>query len=195
MSKLSIAVLFLLFTLSVARSLLNKPVNDFTVDKLAQSDAHSDDSVRLPSDSSNRKEDTTDSEKKANAVKFTTLDLQKIRPINRRFWFRSVLPLGGCRHQFRHGQKPRPILRSGAEIPFRNDMVLPASESDDRRVPPEWMPFLHQHAHQHHHRGEDAEKLGLHMPIRHYHGFDHHRETRNQSLWTRVRNFFGEYLN
>ncbi|XP_055819590.1 uncharacterized protein LOC129888663 [Solanum dulcamara] len=127
MAKLSVAVLFLFFTLSIARTPLTQPENDVTHLKLpSENDVilpelphtlpESDDSavnVNIPSKSDH--EDTR-------SVHSVPLTLVRFRPINRRFRFRSSLPFRLCHH-----------LKPGSQrqIPFGNDMILPSKRNID----------------------------------------------------------------
>ncbi|XP_009628593.1 uncharacterized protein [Nicotiana tomentosiformis] len=155
MTKLSVAVLFLLFTLSFARIPVSQPENDVTHLKLpSENDVirpehpntlpEFDDSapiLSLPKSADNEE---------THSVHSMPLTLVKFRPINRRFRLRSNLPLRLCRHHFHHRY---PVSRR--QIPYGNDMILSSGKNIDfdkfvyrvgvREIPADQVNFPHYH--------------------------------------------------
>nr|GLL29156.1 uncharacterized protein LOC107794690 [Ipomoea trifida] len=204
MAKLSVAILFLLFTISVARSPLTKPENDVTVNQLSDSVTKSDagDAIRLPSESNREETDAIEAETKAIVAEVTPLNLVRFRPVNRRFRFRSTLPFRRCHHRFGNGHKHRLVVRSGGQIPYGDDMILSSPKtqnlgdvtihSDVRQVPPELIPFLHRHGH-YRHRGDGEEKLAKYASKR-YHRSESSDREKNYSFGKRIRKFLKQYF-
>lgn len=197
MARLSLALLFLLFTLSAARSPLSKPENDVTVSELSDSVTKSDagDAIRLPSESNHQETDAVEAETKSVVAEVMPLNLVRFRPINRRFGIRSALPSRRCHHRFRNGHQPKMLMRSGVQIPYGNDMILLGDatlHSHVRQVPPEWMPFLHRHGH-FRHRSDGEQKLSKYESKR-YHRFDREKVEKNYGFGKRIRKFLKQYL-
>ncbi|XP_006352252.1 uncharacterized protein [Solanum tuberosum] len=149
MAKLFVAVLFLFFNLSLARTPFTQPENDVThlklpsendvvIPELPHTLPESDGSapaVNIPSKSDH--EDTR-------SVHSVPVTLVRFRPINRRFRLRSSLPFRLCHH-----------LKPGSQrqIPFGNDMILPSKRNIDfekfvnrigvRQIPSDPFSFRH----------------------------------------------------
>lgn len=147
MAKLSVAVLFLFFTLSLARDVTHLKLpseNDVIRPELPNTLPESEDSVTTVSLPSKSDDEETRS------VHPVPLTLVRFRPINRRFPLRSNLPFRLCHHHFHH-------LKPGSrrQIPFGNDMILSSKRNIDfdkfvyrvgvRQIPSDRFNFHHDH--------------------------------------------------
>lgn len=149
MAKLSVVVLFLFFTLSLARTPSTHPENDVTHLKLP-----SEEDVNLPelphtlpeSDDSTPTSNlpTKSDHEETRSAHPVPLTLVRFRPINRRFRLRYSVPFRLCHH-----------LKTGSQrqIPFGNDMIVPSKRNIDfdklgyrvgvRQIPSDRFSFRH----------------------------------------------------
>ncbi|OIT19404.1 PREDICTED: uncharacterized protein LOC109221482 [Nicotiana attenuata] len=155
MAKLSVAVLFLLFTLTLARTPLTQPENDATHLKLpSENDVirpeHPNTLPEFGDSASILSLPRNSVDEETHSVHPMPLTLVKFRPINRRFRLRSNLPFRLCRHYFHHRNHV-----SRHQIPYGNDMILSSRKNIDfdkfvyrvgvREIPADRINFPHYH--------------------------------------------------
>ncbi|OIT36058.1 hypothetical protein A4A49_27802 [Nicotiana attenuata] len=156
MDKLSIAIFFIFFTLSFARTPLTQQENDIKLPHtLPERDATP--TNQLDKETHHVQEIQDLPEPKAKKIKALPLTFVRLRPINRHFRARSSrLPNRLCHHHFHHAHnlKPKTHLDDHDQIPYGKDMILSSGEKSDfddhamfdggmHQVPEEWMSFLH----------------------------------------------------
>ncbi|CAI9772085.1 unnamed protein product [Fraxinus pennsylvanica] len=162
------AVLFILFTLTLARSPLKPLEKDGDITSESQSLSLDDESsvIHVPiSKILNAGESNHPIEPDSLTVHSVPLDLatSRFRPINRRFYSRTKYPVHNCRHHyhlnrddfFKMNSKER---RERLEIPYGDDMLVSSGENSDfeepptsrgvRRIPGRWVRLHHQHQNQ-----------------------------------------------
>ncbi|KAF3650696.1 hypothetical protein FXO38_17005 [Capsicum annuum] len=160
MDKLLIAIFFLFFTFSLARTPLTQEENDIPHIKLPESHPESDATSTNQFDKEiQHVQENQDHlpEPKGKKIKALPLTLVRLRPINRHFRVRPKRPSRLCNHHhFRHAHNLKPGTQSAQLddlIPHGTDMILSSGENSYfdhvmfhdgmHRVPEEWMSFLY----------------------------------------------------
>ncbi|CAN4077595.1 unnamed protein product [Withania somnifera] len=158
MNKLPIAIFFLFFAFSFARTPLTQQENDVTHIKLPETLSESDATPTNQFDKEtqhvqeNQDHFPASRGKKSKALPLTFL---RLRPINRHFPVRSRSPSQLCHHHLQHAHNLKPRTQStflDDVIPYGNDMLLSSGDNNNfdhvfpggmHLVPEEWMRFLY----------------------------------------------------
>ncbi|KAK4365475.1 hypothetical protein RND71_016833 [Anisodus tanguticus] len=181
MDKLSIAIFFLFFTLSFARTPLTQQENDITDLKLPSTLPEPDTTPKNQLDKeAQHVQENQDLllqdnllEPKGKKTKALPLTFVRLRPINCHFWVRSRRPSRLCHHHhFHHAHNLKPRTHSthlDDQVPYGNkDMIVSSGENNDdldhvmfthggmHQFPDEWMSFLH---HNNDNEDDDEEKM------------------------------------
>lgn len=158
MDKLTMAIFFLFFVFSFARTPLTEQENDIINIKLpstlAETDAISTSQFDKEAQHVQEKQDHLP-EPRDKKTKALLLTLVRLHPINHHFRVRSKPPSLLCHHHHcHHEDNLKPRIQStylDDEIPYGNDMIPSNDNGNDfdhvfpgglRQVPQEWMSFL-----------------------------------------------------